>query len=307
MTIRPLKIALLGAALVALPVHGQPVVLEIDVENLVAYVDNTHFPTAVRLGDITAVNGHRVKGTYVGVPFKLGLNPTPQPGQAIADMAAVSFRQESFQILGLDRVPVGSIVALGTAGGPPPPGAPSVQANGDLAIVGGTGAFIGVRGEKGRGTSIVPLRYAAVDEDPANRRQIGGGHIREILQVIPMSQPEIVITAGRPAVTHSKDSSPVSVSKPAMAGEVLSLLATGLGPTRPSPSLRMNQEMVVNSPVAVTVNGKAAEVISAAGSTETVDRYQVNFRVPAGTDKGTATIQVTAAWIASVPATIAVQ
>ena len=65
--------------------------------------------------------------------------------------------------------------------------------------------------------------------------------------------------------------------------------------------------MVVNSPVAVTVNGKAAEVISAAGSTETVDRYQVNFRVPAGTEKGTATIQVTASWIASVPATIAVQ
>jgi hypothetical protein len=253
------------------------------------------------------VNGHPVKGTYVGVPFKLGLTPAPQPGQAIADTTAVSFRQESFQILGLDGVPVGSILTLGMAGGPPPRGAPSVQANGDLAIAGGTGAFIGVRGQKGRGTSIAPLRYAAADEDPADRRRIGGGHIREILEVIPMSQPEIVITAGHPAVTHLKDSSPVSVSKPARAGEVLSMLATGLGPTRPSPSLRTNQKTVVNSPVEVTVNGKAAEVMSAGGSTETVGRYQVNFRVPPGIEKGMATVQVIAAWIASPPATISVQ
>lgn len=307
MTVRPLKIALLGATLTALAVQGQPVVLELDVENLVAYVGNTYFPTAVRIGDITAVNGHPVKGTYVGVPFKLGLTPAPQPGQAIADTTAVSFRQESFQILGLDGVPVGSILTFGMAGGPPPRGAPSVQANGDLAIAGGTGAFIGVRGQKGRGTSIAPLRYAAADEAPADRRRIGGGHIREILQVIPMSQPEIVITAGRPAVTHSKDSTPVSVSKPARAGEVLSLLATGLGPTRPSPSLRMNQETAANSLVEVTVNGKAAEVISAGGSTEPVNRYQVNFRVPPGIEKGMATVQVIAAWIASPPATISVQ
>jgi hypothetical protein len=305
MTVRPLQIALLEAALTALAVHGQPVVLELDVENLVAYVDNAYFPTAVRIGDITAVNGHPVKGTYVGVPFKLGLTPVPQPGQAIADTAAVSLREESFQILGLDGVPVGSILTLGTAGGPSPRGAPSVQANGDLAIAGGTGAFLGVRGEKGRGASIAPLRYAAADEDPADRRRIGGGHIREILQVIPMSQPEIVITAGRLAVTHSKDSTPVSVSKPAKAGEVLSLLATGLAPTRPSPRLRTNQEIAVNSPVEVTMNGKAAEVISA--RTDTVDRYQVNFRVPPGIEKGMATVQVIAAWIASPPATISVQ
>ena len=116
MTVRPPTIALLGAALTALAVHGQPAVLELDVENLVAYVDNSYFPTAVRIGDITTVNGRPVKGTYVGVPFKLGLTPAPQPGQAIADSTAVSFRQESFQILGLDGVPLGSILTLGMAG-----------------------------------------------------------------------------------------------------------------------------------------------------------------------------------------------
>jgi hypothetical protein len=303
MAVRPPTIALLGAALTALAVHGQPVLLELDVENLVAYVDNAYFPTAVRIGDITAVNGHPVKGTYVGVPFKLGLTPAPQPGQTIADTTAVSFREESFQILGLDGILIGSILTIGTAGGPPAPGAPPVQANGDLAIAGGTGAFIGVRGQKGRGTSIAPLRYAAADEDPAGRRRIGGGHIREILQVIPMSQPEIVTTGGRPAVTHANDFTPVSLSKPATSGETLSLFATGLGPIRPS----TGPGAVVNSPVAVTVNGKFADVISAVLSPGTADRYEVKFRVPSGTEEGTATIQVTAAWIASPPAIFAVK
>jgi uncharacterized protein (TIGR03437 family) len=55
------------------------------------------------------------------------------------------------------------------------------------------------------------------------------------------------------------------------------------------------------------VNGKAAEVISASGSTDPVARYQVNFRVPPGIEKGMATVQVIAAWIASPPATISVQ
>ena len=321
MTIRPPKLALLGAALSALtglaasqPValaQTQPAVLEIDVENLVEYVQNAYFSTAIRLGDITAVNGHPVKGTYVGVPSKLGLTLALQPGQAIADMAAVSFRQETFQILELDGAHVGTIMTIGPAGGPPPPGAPLAQENGDLAIVGGTGAFLGVRGEKGRGVSIAALRRASSDEDPSKRRQIGGGHIREVLYVIPMSQPEIMTTDGQPGVTHSKDSMPVSPSKPATAGEVLTLFATGLGPTRPSPDpgrpFPLSPVMPVNSPLRVTVNGKTAEVISAVGSPGTVDRYQVNFRLPSATKSGTATIQVTAAWIASPPATFAVK
>ena len=309
MTIRALKVAFLGAIIAATsriaPAQTKPAVLEIVVENLVEYVQNTYFWSPIRLGDITAVNGRPVKGAYVGVPVKLELNPAPQPGQAVANITRVSFREESFQILGLDGVPVGSILTLGTAGGPPPPGAPSAQENGDLAIVGGTGAFLGVRGEKGRGLSIAPPRAAARDEDPAKRRQIGGGHIREILYVIPLAAPQIS------KVAHAADFTAVSASKPALAGETLLLLANGLGPIRPGSDPGMpfplTPAAVVNSPIQVMVNGKAAEVISAIGSPETVDRYQVNFRVPPGTEKGMATIQVTAAWIASPAATFRVQ
>jgi len=47
-------------------------------------------------------------------------------------------------------------------------------------------------------------------------------------------------------------------------------------------------------------------VISAVGSSGTVDRYEVKFRVPRGMEKGTATVQVSAAWIEGMPAMITV-
>src|SRR5207237_2441503 len=114
-----------------------------------------------------------------------------------------------------------------------------------------------------------------------------------------------------PAITHSSDFSAVTSSKPAAAGEVLSLFATGLGPTvpavdpgQPFPS---SPAAAVNSPIEVKVNGNSAEVLGAIGYPGSVDGYQVNFRVPPGTAKGVATIQVTAAWIAGTAVGIAVQ
>ena len=46
------------------------------------------------------------------------------------------------------------------------------------------------------------------------------------------------------------------------------------------------------------MNGNSAEVLGAVGFPGSVDGYQVNFRMPPGTAKGVATIQVSAAWIA---------
>ena len=131
------------------------------------------------------------------------------------------------------------------------------------------------------------------------------------LYVIPLSRPEIAMTPNGPAIFHSNDSSPVSNSKPAAPGEVLSLFATGLGPTRPGvdPGQPFPQDppAVVNSPLQVTVNGKLAEVLGAAGVPGAVDSYQVNFRMPSDIEKGPATIQVSAAWIAGPFVTIPVQ
>ena len=129
--------------------------------------------------------------------------------------------------------------------------------------------------------------------------------------MIPMSRPEVTKLPSGPAITHSSDFSLVTAAKPATQGEILSLFATGLGPVipgvdpgQPFPSSPL---AVVNSPVEVIVNGKAAEVLSAVGYPGAVDGYQVNFRVPPDTAKGPAIIQVTAAWISGAPVSIPVQ
>jgi len=63
----------------------------------------------------------------------------------------------------------------------------------------------------------------------------------------------------------------------------------------------------VNSPVEVTVNGGPSEVIYAVGLPGAVDSYQVNFRVPPDTAPGTATVQVSAAFVAGPEVRIAIQ
>ncbi|MBI3679766.1 MAG: hypothetical protein HY235_05155 [Acidobacteria bacterium] len=131
------------------------------------------------------------------------------------------------------------------------------------------------------------------------------------MHLIPMSRPEIVSTASGPAVAHSSDFSLVTAARPARPGEILSLVASGLGPTRPGVDpgrpFPTNPLAVVNSPVEVTVNGKPAEVLGAVGYPDAVDNYQVNFRIPAETARGSATIQLSAAWIAGPDVRIAVQ
>ena len=309
-----------------------PTVLTIDTENCVIYQQDVSevsqfatkpgvTPTAVvrnfqveyLLGDIVAVNGQSTKGLYAarGKDIITSPNPDPSNGGAIADTTHPSIREKMFEILKSDGTLVGTIVALGLSGGPPSPGSPAAQTNGGWAIVGGTGAFLGARGMVGNGGTTVAFRAASITEDPANRRINGGGKIRWILTIIPMSAPSIATTAAGPAVAHSNDFSLVTTSKPAAAGEILSLFITGLGPTKPGvdpgqpfPSSPL---AVVNSPVQVTVNGKPADVLGAVGYPGALDGYQVNFRLPPETAKGTASIQVSAAWIPGAPVSIPVQ
>jgi uncharacterized protein (TIGR03437 family) len=221
----------------------------------------------------------------------------------------------AFEILKSDGTPIGTIFVTGLAGGDAPPGSPSSATGGtNFVITGGTGAFLGVRGQMGVAANppgVAVQRAASMTEDPANRRLNGGGTQRWIAHLIPMSAPQIAIAPGGPAVTHSSDFSPVTASKPAAAGEILSLFASGLGPVNPGvdpgqpfPSSPLAS---VNSPIEVTVNGKPAEVLSAVGYPGVVDAYQVNFRVPPDTAKGSASIQLSAAWILGTAVAIAVQ
>lgn len=305
-------------------------ILEIQIQNAVLYSDDATSPSQlgsspnivpptarvflrwIYIGDIVSVNGTPAKGVAVGRGTTMHLTTSISPGQAVQAIADTS-RNDTldfrFEIQQVDGTPIGTIMAIGLSGGVPPPGAPSRAAIGNNAIAGGTGAFLGARGQMA--TVSTSHRLGSMIEDPANRRINGGGPALFVLHVIPMSRPEIAITASGPAVVHSNDFSLVSPSKPATAGEILSLLATGLGPTRisldPGEPFPSSPLAVVNSPVEVTVNGKSAELLGAVGYPGGVDGYQVNFRMPSDTAKGSAAIQITAAWIAGMIVNIPVQ
>ena len=76
----------------------------------------------------------------------------------------------------------------------------------------------------------------------------------------------------------------------------------GLGPTRPGvdpgKTFPSDGSAAVVGPVAVLVNGKPAEVLGAVGYPGVTDGYQVNFRLPPDATGASASIQLSAAWIA---------
>jgi hypothetical protein len=314
-----------------------PVILQIDVNNFVQYqgdiADPARFATSpsitpsvqprnffvvTSLGDIVAVNGQPARGTVVARVRAIRMNPDGPaamggPGAAIGDIHHDSIREQIFEILKSDGTEVGTIMALGLGGtGDPPPGAPLVVTGSNFAIIGGTGAFLGARGQFGMSPFTGPTpRSASMAEDPSYRRVNGGGVQRYVLHLIPMFVPQIAVTGLGPAVAHSKDFTLVSPSSPATAGEVLALFVSGLGPTRPGvdpgqPFLR-SPLAAVNSPVGITVNGKEAEVLAAVGYPGATDGYQVNFRIPSDVAKGMNAIQLSAAWVAGPPVSIPIQ
>jgi hypothetical protein len=310
-------------------------VLRIDVGNIVYYAQDAadvakfatdpnvapntlpqkSFQPFIIIADIQAVNGQPVMGLQMRTGTLVLLRTAPTAGQAIADTLRNQGLDITFEILKTDGTPIGTITASGFSGGTSPPGSPAKATASNLTVTGGTGAFLGARGQVSSedpppGVSV--QRFASITEDPSNRRRHGGGTQRWVIHLIPMVRPEIMtLPSGGPAISHSSDFSPVNASKPAAPGEILSVFVTGLGPVipgvDPGQPFPASPLATVNSPVELTVNGAAAEVLGAAGYPGAVDGYQVNFRLPAGTARGSASIQISAAWIAGEPVSIPVQ
>lgn len=321
----------LAAVIAAFPSLAQtpPTGLQVDVNTFVLYnydtFDTTQFgmnPSRtsvpmktynyhISIADVVAVSGTPAKGTLLCTHTMFVLSPTPSPSmQAIADVARSMLDDCALEVLTSSGAAVGTIFFRGFFGGPPPPGAPQASARSNMNITGGTGAFLGVRGQAGQTGPWTP-RVASVTEDPANRRVNGGGAQSIVLQLFPMFRPQVAMTSGSPAVVHSSDFSLVTTAKPAKAGEILSLFATGLGPTNPGVDFGQpfpaSPAQIVNSPVALSVNGNPADVLYAGGYPGAVDGYQVNFRLPSGTNTGIVTLRLTAGFITGDAVTIPVQ
>src|SRR5260370_32814932 len=103
--------------------------------------------------------------------------------RSIADITRVSLIDLRFEILQTNGAQIGAIMATGLGAGSPSPGAPLAQTQGNNAIVGGTGAFLGARGQLGQGATpqTIPSPRLSMTEDPSNRRKHGGGTIRYIV------------------------------------------------------------------------------------------------------------------------------
>jgi hypothetical protein len=320
-------------------------VLSIQVENFVNYYNDItdwsklatigsqttlagsvpNFALSIDVADIVSVNGEPVKGVFTERRMQYKRAVTPTAGQFIADSVSSAIQDRFFEILKLDGTPIGNIMVTGMGGAVPAPGTPSVIADGNFTIIGGTGAYMGARGQGGGldEPSSTGARSASMSEDPSKRRVLPAGHRLFVLQIIPVSAPQVVQTTNGPAIVHSSDFSLVTAAKPAKAGEVLSIIATGLGPTQtvcpsaggsggtvgitcppgvtplqPGDPFPASPLALVNSPVEVTVNGQQAVVQYAGGYPGTTGTYQINFVMPGGIPTGSASLQITSAWIA---------
>jgi len=301
---------------------GQVNTLAIDIENIVIYMQDTadvtkwavstertdplptqNFVPIIWLADVVAVNGVPAKGTWTVRGTQLIRSTNLTPGQAIADSGAVFFFDWIVDLLQEDSRLVGTIMASGWGGAARPPGASSSILQANMTITGGTGAYLGIRGQAGQGGNTIAPRNASMREDPAYRRILGGGKRRYVFQIIPMESPQIT------EFFHT-DLSPVTAANPARAGETLIAQATGLGSTLPGvdpgqPFPAPVQE--VNSPVDVIINGTSSAALTKIGWPGRVGVYRVDFQVPAGTAPGSTTVQLSAAWMQGPAASLMVR
>jgi uncharacterized protein (TIGR03437 family) len=115
---------------------------------------------------------------------------------------------------------------------------------------------------------------------------------------------------GRAAVLHSADFTPVTDSRPARGGEIVSVFATGLGLTTPSVEsgapASSTTLLVTRVTPTVTVGGISARVLFAGLAPSFVGLYQINLEVPAGLAAGPQPLVVTSNALASNPVTLPV-
>jgi hypothetical protein len=266
-----------------------------------------NFISYVMIADITAVAGKPVKGLLVRRGTRINVQTAPMPGEAIGDVTRGFLDDGMLEFLQTDGTPIGTITVQGFVGGPAPPGAPVLQNAWNMAVTGGTGAFLGARGQIGAalpmGWVLGPRIQSSAAEDPSYRRILGGWRYRMILHLVPLARPEILTTSTGPAIFHGSDFSTVSATNPARRGEVLIISASGLGPTRqrldPGTPFPAEPLFEVNSPVEVRVNGVESELINKVGWPGRTNIYRVDFRVPEDTTPGVGILQLTAAWISS--------
>lgn len=301
-------LAALAAPAILAQTLEDPVALTIEVENHVLYRGSVFdtsrigrepgptvagpqipFVDGINIGDIVSVNGKPAKGLWSSsfthtTPYR----SAPQSGQFIADFDLGATFFCTWQIYAPDGTFLGMIRDSGATQG--------------HTVTGALAGFFGTIGVHVMGGPAVPARVALTAEDPANRRNLGGGKFSTTFYLYPRVRPAVQITANGPAVLHS-DFSPVTSANPARPGEILIVAAVGLGPVKPNLeppgaiTFSNSPAQEVNAPVSVSFNGNELPVLNKVGWPGQKALYRVDFRVPQDAASGTATLQLIAAWI----------
>jgi uncharacterized protein (TIGR03437 family) len=177
------------------------------------------------------------------------------------------------------------------------------------------GVAVAVGGHRARLLYVSPTQVNAVlpIETPVGRQPAavnnGNGPAEAAVNVAAVA-PAVFFGPSGGIVVKSADFSLVASGNPARAGDVLVVYATGLGQTTPAiegASLAPAGSAVVIAPVAATIGGRAAEVISSVAAPGFAGLYQVALRMPSGVAAGNAPLVLTSGQAVSNTVNIAAQ
>lgn len=178
------------------------------------------------------------------------------------------------------------------------------------------GVAVAIGNQRARLLYVSPTQINAVlpFETPTGSQLIaagnGNGPGNAVTVNVAAVAPAVFFTPAGGIVVKNSDFSLVGPNNPARAGEVLVVFATGLGRTTPaidSGVLAPSSPAAVAAPIAVTIGGRDAEVISSVASPGFAGLYQVAVRVPSGVAAGNAPLVVRSGQAASNSVNIAVQ
>ncbi|MCC6366414.1 MAG: hypothetical protein IT165_23085 [Bryobacterales bacterium] len=238
--------------------------------------------------DVVSINGKPARGAYVS--HGVGL------ATANSDLSRNHAHYFVLDIKTPELAQIGDLFGTLLASGASAPGAP--LGAGLWCVYGGSGAYIGVRGQ-GSNVGGTNFHTTTMKEDLTARRAFSNGQLKLDFYLTVENAPEIQ------AAYHSADGSAVTNANPASPGETLMLQVRANWPTSPPrepgrmfPENPLNQ---VANLVEASVNDIAAETINMVGWPGTRDRFRVDVRLPAGTARGDANLQLTSGYIPGVP------
>lgn len=231
----------------------------------------TGFATGLKrnviMADVVSINGKPARGAYIsdGLFLPVGGSDLPRnhAHEFVLDLQTPQGQQ------------IGSMFGTFLSSGAAAPGAP--RGGGTWAVVGGSGAFVGVRGQ-GANMGGSTYHITSMKESTLARRANAGGKLLLELYLAAVDVPEIV------SAHHAADFSPVTASNPARPGEMLTLKVKANWPTNPPrvPGTVYGSDPVHVVPdfVEASVNGFPAQVVNRIGWPGERGVYRIDLLLP---------------------------